>query len=404
LVPESSRRDHHLWKKRNRLEYSLRGTIGHAYKKIVSRHDIALFAAHPEYFPQFLGFRVRWGQICTGNPDVRERAVHYALEYFRRNPESMMVSLSPDDGAGPWRCPENRKYRFFTDAALDLANYVAEALAENPATQDKLVAMYAYLDTSRPPTIQARDNVIVFFATRLGISPWRCRIRSWAEKTSQLGIQDYASILPWHWTRPVWRLEALQRNIQTWREHGVKAVSVESGNDWGGWGLYHYVMGRLLWDPNADIEGIVADFLGKGFGGAAPQMKRYFTLWRGGYSGWKIAAAAKNVEAALEAADSPSVRTRIEQYALYLHHLRLLAAYQNTSLREERTEALRKLVQFGWRIAPTNMAHTAALIDYFLKNSARSLGISAKTFESWKQEGSFQSMEIRSLLREDYTR
>jgi hypothetical protein len=332
---------------------------------------------------------------------VRERAVSYALEYFRRNPESTLVSLSPNDGAGPWRCPENRRYRSFTDAALDLANHVAGALAENPATRNKMVAMYAYLDTSRPPTMRARDNVIVFLATRLGTLPWRWRIRSWAQKTTHLGIQDYASILPWHWTHPVWRLEQLQRNVQTWREFGVQAVNVESGNDWGGWGLYHYVMGRLLWDPDADIEGIFADFLEKGFGGAAPQMRRYFTRWRCGYSEGKLGPAMKDIAAALDAADSPAGRVRIEQYALYVHHLRLLAAYNQAEQPDERIQALHKLVEFGWRLAPTNMAHTAPLIDHFLKNSAQALGIIGKKVDLWKGEGAFLSSEIRSLIRED---
>ena len=365
-LPESSRRDLILWEKRNRLEHSLRGGIGHSYNQIASRRDKELFSAHPEYFPRFFGFRVRrWGQICTGNQEVRELAVQYALDYFRRNPASAMVSLSPNDGAGPWRCPENRKYPSFTDAALDLANYVAEALAENPATRDKMVAMYAYLDTSRPPTIRARDNVIVFFATRLGISPWRWRIGAWDEKTTHLGIQDYASILPFHWTRPVWRLEALQRNVQTWRKHGVMAVNVESGNDWGGWGLYHYVLSRLLWDPDADVDEILADYLTKGFGGAAPAMRKYFTLWRCGYSDWKLHPAAKAIKEALKAENSPEMRVRIEQYAQYVHYLQLLAAYHNAG-RGERALALRELIEAGSRIAPTNMAHTGPLIGHFL--------------------------------------
>jgi hypothetical protein len=401
FLPDSVQNDRTLWMRRNRLEYSLQGSIGHAYQNFVPRDDKQLFAAHPEFFPQFIGFRVRCGQICTGNQGVRERAVRYALEYFRRNPESAMVSLSPNDSAGPWRCPENRKYFFFTDAALDLANHVAEALAENPATRNKMVAMYAYLATSRPPTIRAGDNVIVFLATKLGTLPWRWRIRSWAQKTTHLGIQDYASILPWHWTRPVWRLEQLQRNVQTWRDYGVHAVSVESGNDWGGWGLYHYVMGRLLWNPDADIEEIFADFLEKGFGGAAPLMRRYFTRWRSGYSDWKLGPAAKDIAAALDAADSPAVLARIEQYALYVHHLRLLAAYNQAKQPDERVRALHKLVEFGWRLVPTNMAHTAPLIDHFFKRGVWAFGIRGKEFDLWKGEGAFQSSEIRSLLNED---
>ena len=174
-------------------------------------------------------------------------------------------------------------------------------------------------------------------------------------------------MLPFHWTRPVWRLETLQRNVQTWREHGVEAVNVESGNDWGGWGLYHYVLGRLLWDPDADVEGIFADFLEKGFGRAAPPMRKYFTLWRHGYSDWKLDPAARAIAQALEAADSPATRVRIEQYAQYVHYLRLLAAYHNAHRSEERALARRELIEAGLKIMPTNMAHTGPLIGRFLR-------------------------------------
>ena len=400
-LPESVHRDRLAWKRRNRLDYSFRGSIGHAYDRFVPRDDDELFASHPEYFPRVFGRPVRCGQICTANADVRARAVEYAFDYFRRNPDSRMVSLSPNDGPGPWRCPENRQYRFFTDAALDLANHVADALAANPATGDKLVAMYAYLDTSRPASFPARDNVIIFFATRLGTAPWRWRIGAWAENSRHLGIQDYASILPWHWTRPAWRLERLQRNVHTWREHGVKAVNVESGNDWGGWGLYHYVMGRLLWDPDADVDAVVADFLDKGFGPAAEPMGRYFRRWRFGHAENLLQAAARDLAAALQAADCPSVRTRIEQYALYVHHLKLLAAYRAARERPERVRALRELVAFGWRIAPTNMAHTAPLTDHYLRKDARRLALPVEELEGWKRSDAVGSAEIRRLLRTD---
>ena len=398
LLPEGVHRDRLAWQRRNRLEFSLQGTPGHAYDRFVPRRDDELFAAHPEFFPLVCGERVRDAQICTGNEGVRARAVEYAREFFRRNPEVSIVSMSPNDGGGAWQCPENSHHRSFTDAALDLANHVAAALAEKPATRDKLVAMYAYHDTSRPPTLPAGDNVIIFFATRLGTAPWRWRIGAWAEKTTHLAIRDYASILPWHWTQPVWRLEGLQRNVRIWRDHGVEAVSVESGNDWGGWGLYHFVLGRLLWDPDTDAQSVFEDFLANGFGPAAPPMRRYFTRWRFGYADGLLNSAAVDIAAALEAADSPALQSRIEPYALYVHHLRLLAAYRNAREHPDQARALRDAVEFGWRIAPTHMAHTVPLIERYLKRNARAIGVRETEFEGWKGEGGFSSAEIRKLL------
>ncbi len=102
----------------------------------------------------------------------------------------------------------------------------------------------------------------------------------------------------------------------------------------------------------------------------------------------------------LEAADSAEARARVEQFALYLHYLRLQAAFLNARLDRERVRALRELVEFGWRIVPTNMANTAPLIDRFLKQRARSLGISGRTIDLWKSEREFRPSEIRALLLE----
>ncbi len=79
---------------------------------------------------------------------------------------------------------EHKKYRFFTDAALSLANHVADALKQNPETQDKMVAMYAYFITAQPPSIQARNNVMILVATRFNIICWRLLVKLWGKKPS----------------------------------------------------------------------------------------------------------------------------------------------------------------------------------------------------------------------------
>jgi len=94
-------------------------------------------------------------------------------------------------------------------------------------------------------------------------------------------------------------------------------------------------------------------------------MRKYFTLWRCGYSDWKLHPAKKAIKEALQAENSPEIRARIEQYAQYVHYLQLLAAYHNAG-RGERAIALRELIEAGSRIAPTNMAHSAPLIGRFL--------------------------------------
>lgn len=401
LLPPGIRAERAVWERRNRLAYSLTGSAGHAYDRFVPRDDDRLFAEHPEYFPESGGRRVRSGQICTCHSEVRERAVRYALESFARNPDRAMVSMSPNDGGGAWRCPECPAVRSFSDAALGLANHVAEALQEQPATRGKRVAMYAYFNTARPPSLRAHENVIVFLATRFSIVPWTWLAPGWARKAEHLGIRDYASILPWTWTRPTWRLPALEKKVRVWRELGVEAVSVESGNDWGGWGLYHYVLARLLWDPEASVDQLVEDYLEKGFGRAAPHMRGYFLRWKCAYSPGIAGRAGRDLGRAWRTEEAPDVRRRLELQAAYLHHLQLLAAYRSAQSAEERVQTLRPLVAFAWRIAPLNIAHTVPLVEVYLKRDAvKGLGVAPEEFESWKDSLPLSPSELRNLAEE----
>jgi hypothetical protein len=277
---------------------------------------------------------------------------------------------------------------------------VAEALQEVPETRGKLVSLYAYLDTARPPSFEAHDKVIVFLATRLTIVPWARLAPEWRRKVRHLGIRDYASILDWHWTRPVWGLERLQKKVRLWRELGAAAVNVESGDDWGGWGLYHYVLARLLWDPGTEADEIVEDFLEKGFGKGAPLMRRYYRRWICGYSPGIRRLAAGDLRRAWQLSTAAAERLRVERQALYLRHLDLLESYRSTRDARDRTLALEALVAFDWRIAPLSLAHVYPLVEVYLRREARwRLGISEKTFSSWMDSRPFSAEEIGSILR-----
>lgn len=404
-LPEDVQEDFRLWNRHNRMEYSLTGYIGHAYNSIVSKRDEKLFEEHPEYYRLKNGKRVRGGQICTSNPEVRERAVAYAFRFFEKNPDATLVSFSPNDGGGTCQCSECRAIGNFSTQALTLANYVAVALKKNPQTRDKMVGMYAYFITSLPPSIAAEDNVMAFVATKFNFLPWRFLVNQWEKKTDIMGIRGYASILPWHWTKPVWRLESLRKKVQFWNESNIIAINIESGNDWGGWGLYHYVLARLLWNPDEHVDSIVDDYLQKGFGNSAGDMRNYFSRWKGCYSQRKLASASRDIAEALEKAPTEELRNRIGQYALYLHHLYLYNDYKRGGSDTKRLEAMKKLVGFDWRLVNTNMAHTLPLLDnYLIKAAKKRFTITAEEFNSWKRSEPFTYTEMMIFLAADLKR
>lgn len=41
-------------------------------------------------------------------------------------------------------------------------------------------------------------------------------------------------------------------------------------------GLNYYILLKLMWNPNLDIENLINDYCEKGFGKAAPDIKNYY--------------------------------------------------------------------------------------------------------------------------------
>jgi len=150
------------------------------------------------------------------------------------------------------------------------------------------------------------------------------------------------------------------------------------------------VLARLLWDPREEVEGIVGDYLEKGFGEAAPTMRRYYERWKCSYSGGIRFLAARDLTRAWAASAVPEVRRRVERQALYLRHLRLLDAYRSVRDDWDRVRALESLVSFDWRLAPLNIAHTVPLVEVYLRRDARwRLGLAEAEFDGWKDSRLF---------------
>ena len=240
-LPAPQRQEYADWQRRNRMPGAMAGATGHAYDRIVSRRDNALFAEKPHLFAEVGGKRTNRGQICTTQPEVVARAVAYARAYFAKHPDHMMVSLSPNDGAGFCRCKTCCAVGSPSDNALMLANRVAEAIeAEYPGT---FVAFYAYAGTSPPPALSGRANVIVWIATRFIRPGYTLEqlVAGWSAKVHHIGIREYYSVTPWSWQMPRHDPEGLAESLRYYHDHKAAGVSAESEDNFGSRGANYYV-------------------------------------------------------------------------------------------------------------------------------------------------------------------
>ena len=150
------------------------------------------------------------------------------------------------------------------------------------------VSQMSYIPYARIPTNDIPDNVDVFVARR---GPW-------AERTT-IGAREKGEVTAWHaklgrkvslWNYPdkvgCWNLEMKdipQIAPRAWASYyravapHVTGAFAESESDrWIYNYLNYYVFSRISWDPDADVEAILAEHHRLMFGAAAKEMAEFF--------------------------------------------------------------------------------------------------------------------------------
>ncbi|MFW5868103.1 MAG: DUF4838 domain-containing protein, partial [Armatimonadota bacterium] len=385
-LPDRQFEEYAAWQRRSMMPGHFDGSMGHAYAKICDPRDRGPFKEHPEWFSLIDGKRVARSQLCTTNPEVRERAVAYALDYFEQTPDASMVSLSPNDGYRWCECPRCAAHGSMSDNALALANHVADALAEH--APGKYVAMYAYSPTSEPPSIEARENVVIWIATAFISGEYTLPqiIEGWSEKCHHIGIRTYYSVTPWSWQMPRYDPEQTATDLRWWRSNKALGVSAESEDNFGSRGPRYWIASRLMYDLDTPVEELVADYYANCWGAAAEPMRRYWERWRPAQpvTGQRLALALRDLREADALAQTDAVRRRIMMMKAYLHYLRLYRDYGAASA-GEKTEALGRCMTYAFAIQPFHMIHAPNVFYRIVgKPNNRLLDIPEETIAQWR--------------------
>ena len=194
--------------------------------------------------------------------------------------------------------------RFFNALAENIAQFVAEEGIEREVS----IIMFAYQYSSYAPvkqneageyepidpTCKLRDNVVVRLApindnrfvsyehsaqnkTNYGDD----YMQEWGVITDRFMLWDYTTYHPrWYWF--YWTLPSCHDRLTTASEIGVEYVLLQSTHLEET--IYQsildrYVMGKLLWNPNYDINELIAEFHKYYFGNiAAPYVTEYVEL------------------------------------------------------------------------------------------------------------------------------
>lgn len=267
----------------------------HTFDDLIPR---ALYTAHPEYFPLIGGQRKDgYVQRCLTNPEVLKLSLERVRQWIREKPDAMLYSVSQNDTYNFCECPNckalTEKYGAHSGLYLWFVNQIAEAIEkEHP---DKLIDTLAYQFTEKAPQgIVPRRNVRVRLCPiacceahpyeTCGAAPNQAflqALREWARITDTLYIWHYNTNFA-NYLMPFPDFDEFPAETRLYRKSGVKGIFFQGAYAEGGGGsdaeLRSYVMAKLLWNPDADADALVTEWMQGVYGKAWQPMRGWFDL------------------------------------------------------------------------------------------------------------------------------
>ncbi len=261
------------------------GYFVHTFNRLVPAGKY--FDTHPEYFSLVNGKRIPYGQLCLSNPEVLQIAIATLREEMQAHPSIKYWSVSQNDNMYNCQCDRckaiDKEEGSPSGALLRFVNAVAQAFP------DKTITTLAYQYTRTPPLISKPEkNVMVTLCTielnrskPIADDPsslsFMNDIKGWSAICNNIMLWDY-EVQFTNYLCPFPLFHTLQPNIQMFNKYNVKAHFQQSNAEHGVEfaELKTYYLSKILWNPNANGNSIIADFIHYYYGEAAPYIQSYF--------------------------------------------------------------------------------------------------------------------------------
>lgn len=267
-----------LWAHRNRLQ----GVYNHQvafHHNLHTLFPVATFGkTHPEYYPNSTPpppkVTTGWQPAFTV-PGTIDAAVDGILKYFHANPSARSFSLGVNDSGGFAEPQPVIPYYSWVNQVVE------RVLAVHP---DKWFGLLAYFAVEPPPPFPLHPRVVPFITKdRMAwLDPHtkesgQSLVSRWRQVASQLGFYDYHYGSPYAVPRFM-----PHHNAEVYRyaqQNQIIGQYAEFYPNWGE-GPKGWIMARLLWNPNQDVDQLLAEWYERVVGrAAAPHLATYFRHW-----------------------------------------------------------------------------------------------------------------------------
>lgn len=250
------------------------------------------FSEHPEYYALRNGRRIPT-QLCLTNPDVLKIVVQNLRKEIARNPEAVYWSVSQNDNRNYCMCEHcqalDKKEGSPSGSIISFVNKVAEQFP------DKIISTLAYEYSRKAPlTLRPLDNVNIMLcsiemrrdrpfdeATDETSRAFVRDVKDWSKIAKDIIVWDYVIQFS-NLISPFPNLHVLQPNLKFFVENGVTAMFEQGNREVGGEfaELRSYMISKLLWNPYADPDSVMNDFLGGYYGAAGGFIRNYIDEMR----------------------------------------------------------------------------------------------------------------------------
>jgi hypothetical protein len=259
------------------------GYYVHTFKRLIPWETY--FGSHPEYFAYMNGKRII-DQLCMSNPDVFQLVIDKLTVDMSIQPDKKIWSVSQNDNFSYCKCDKCLAVIAEEGAPsgplLRFVNKVAEQFP------DKTISTLAYqFSRSAPKVTKPADNVQIMLCTielnrsksiesDPGSQSFVKDISDWGKLTRNIYLWDYTVDFA-NSVTPFPNLHVLQPNIQFLTKNGAyqhfQQTNTLKGNEMAE--LKAYMLARLLWNPDVNIDSVKNVFLEGYYAEAAPFMRQY---------------------------------------------------------------------------------------------------------------------------------
>lgn len=243
------------------------------------------FHTHPEYFALVNGKR-SIDQLCPSNAEVSKLIAEKLEAEMTLHPEKQKWSVSQNDNFSYCQCDACKKIIAEEESPSGpIIRLVNEIAAQFP---DKIISTLAYQYSRKAPVkTKPSGNVEIMLCTielyrdqpietNPESSDFKKDMEDWGKISSNIFLWDYTINFN-HSISPFPNLHILQPNIRFFTKNHVNAL-FEQSNSTRGYEfseLKAYLLSRMMWNPELNIEHEMQRFLKNYYGEAAPAIYEY---------------------------------------------------------------------------------------------------------------------------------